>query len=99
MAAVMGPSGSGKSTLLYAVSGMDSITAGTVDFCGKTLQNERKKLYFYMRHTAQDLWFLTLCCRNRTVLGADDYIEKPYDIDTSWQKSKGFSSATTPLTP
>lgn len=37
MVAVMGPSGSGKSTLLYAVSGMDDITAGEVDFCGKNL--------------------------------------------------------------
>lgn len=44
MVAVMGPSGSGKSTLLYAVSGMDHITAGEVDFCGKNIsklgQNE-----------------------------------------------------------
>lgn len=30
--AVMGPSGSGKSTLLYALSGMDSITSGSVKF-------------------------------------------------------------------
>lgn len=37
MAAVMGPSGSGKSTLLYTVSGMDDITAGTVDFFGKDI--------------------------------------------------------------
>lgn len=37
MVAVMGPSGSGKSTLLYAVSGMDGITAGEVDFCGKNI--------------------------------------------------------------
>ena len=37
MVAVMGPSGSGKSTLLYAVSGMDNITAGEVDFCGKNI--------------------------------------------------------------
>lgn len=37
MVAIMGPSGSGKSTLLYAVSGMDSITAGKVNFCGKNL--------------------------------------------------------------
>ena len=37
MTAVMGPSGSGKSTLLYAVSGMDSITAGKVEFCGKNI--------------------------------------------------------------
>lgn len=37
MVAVMGPSGSGKSTLLYAVSGMDGITAGEVNFCGKDI--------------------------------------------------------------
>ena len=37
MVAVMGPSGSGKSTLLYAVSGMDSLTAGEVSFCGKNI--------------------------------------------------------------
>ncbi len=33
-AAVMGPSGSGKSTLLYSVSGMDSISEGSVIFEG-----------------------------------------------------------------
>ena len=33
MVAIMGPSGSGKSTLLYAVS----ITAGEVEFCGKSI--------------------------------------------------------------
>ena len=38
MVAVMGPSGSGKSTLLYAVSGMDTITAGEVKFCGKSIE-------------------------------------------------------------
>lgn len=37
MVAVMGPSGSGKSTLLYTVSGMDKMTAGSVDFFGKDL--------------------------------------------------------------
>jgi len=37
MVAVMGPSGSGKSTLLYAVSGMDSLTAGEGNFCGKNI--------------------------------------------------------------
>lgn len=45
MVAVMGPSGSGKSTLLYAVSGMDNITAGQVDFFGKNIsQLAPKKL-------------------------------------------------------
>lgn len=33
----MGPSGSGKSTLLYTVSGMDSMTAGQVNFRGKDI--------------------------------------------------------------
>lgn len=37
MVAVMGPSGSGKSTLLYTVSGMDSMTAGSVRFAGQSL--------------------------------------------------------------
>lgn len=37
MVAVMGPSGSGKSTLLYTVSGMDSLTAGRVNFFGQEL--------------------------------------------------------------
>lgn len=43
MVAVMGPSGSGKSTLLYTVSGMDSITAGNVEFCGKNIADINQK--------------------------------------------------------
>lgn len=43
MVAVMGPSGSGKSTLLYAVSGMDTITAGEVDFDGKNIAKMGQK--------------------------------------------------------
>lgn len=43
MTAIMGPSGSGKSTLLYAVSGMDSITAGQVDFCGRSIGDMGEK--------------------------------------------------------
>lgn len=43
MVAVMGPSGSGKSTLLYTVSGMDSLTAGRVKFCGRTIQDLNAK--------------------------------------------------------
>lgn len=39
MVAVMGPSGSGKSTLLYTVSGMDSMTSGTVLFGGKDISS------------------------------------------------------------
>ncbi|MBQ9956208.1 MAG: ABC transporter ATP-binding protein [Ruminococcus sp.] len=43
MVAVRGPSGSGKSTLLYAVSGMDSVTAGQVSFCGKNIAEMGEK--------------------------------------------------------
>ena len=43
MVAVMGPSGSGKSTLLYSVSGMDSVTAGEVAFCGKNIAGMGEK--------------------------------------------------------
>lgn len=43
MVAVMGPSGSGKTTLLYTVSGMDTITAGKVDFFGKELSSLKDK--------------------------------------------------------
>ncbi len=43
MVAVMGPSGSGKSTLLYTVSGMDSVTAGDVSFCGKSISQIKEK--------------------------------------------------------
>lgn len=43
MVAVMGPSGSGKSTLLYTVSGMDSVTAGEVLFCGKEIAKMGEK--------------------------------------------------------
>ena len=43
MVAVMGPSGSGKSTLLYAVSGMDSFTAGEVKFDGKNIEKMGQK--------------------------------------------------------
>ncbi len=37
MVAVMGPSGSGKSTLLYCVSGMDDITAGSVQVANEQI--------------------------------------------------------------
>ena len=43
MVAIMGPSGSGKSTLLYAVSGMDSITAGDAVFNGRSLKSLSQK--------------------------------------------------------
>lgn len=40
---VMGPSGSGKSTLLYTVSGMDTVSAGSVLFDGEELSSMKEK--------------------------------------------------------
>ncbi len=40
---IMGPSGSGKSTLLYTISGMDSMTAGTVVFDGEDISKLNDK--------------------------------------------------------
>lgn len=40
---IMGSSGSGKSTLLYALSGMDSVTAGKVSFEGTDITNMKEK--------------------------------------------------------
>lgn len=41
--AIMGPSGSGKSTLLYALSGMDSTSAGTAELDGAELTEMTEK--------------------------------------------------------
>lgn len=40
---IMGPSGAGKSTLLYALSGMDSISSGTVTYKGQELGHLSEK--------------------------------------------------------
>ncbi|MDE7342332.1 MAG: ABC transporter ATP-binding protein [Lachnospiraceae bacterium] len=57
MVAVMGPSGSGKSTLLYTVSGMDSMTAGKVDFFGKEIGSLRPKEMSQIRLTQMGFIF------------------------------------------
>ena len=40
---IMGSSGAGKSTLLYALSGMDTITAGSVIFKGQEISSFSEK--------------------------------------------------------
>lgn len=40
---IMGSSGAGKSTLLYALSGMDTITAGSVTFNGREISSFSEK--------------------------------------------------------
>ena len=69
MTAVMGPSGSGKSTLLYAVSGMDGITAGEVDFCGKSLIRMNEKELVALRLNEMGFIFQQMyMLKNRSVL-------------------------------
>lgn len=57
MVAIMGPSGSGKTTLLYAVSGMDNITAGEVDFFGKNIHDMSDKEISRVRLTEMGFVF------------------------------------------
>jgi putative ABC transport system ATP-binding protein len=54
---VMGPSGSGKSTLLYNISGMDTMTAGTVQFAGQDLAGLRQKELARLRLTTMGFIF------------------------------------------
>lgn len=69
MVAIMGPSGSGKSTLLYAVSGMDSITAGEVEFCGKNIAKMDEKALADLRLDEMGFIFQQMyMLKNLTVL-------------------------------
>jgi putative ABC transport system ATP-binding protein len=54
---VMGPSGSGKSTLLYNISGMDTMTAGTVRFAGQDLAGLGQKELARLRLTTMGFIF------------------------------------------
>lgn len=36
---IMGSSGAGKSTLMYSLSGMDTPTSGSIEFCGEDITN------------------------------------------------------------
>ena len=68
----MGPSGSGKSTLLYAVSGMDSITAGEAKFCGKSIAKMGEKELADLRLDEMGFIFQQMyMLKNLTVLGVD----------------------------
>jgi putative ABC transport system ATP-binding protein len=54
---VMGPSGSGKSTLLYSISGMDTMTAGSVLFAGQDLAVLSQKQLARLRLTTMGFIF------------------------------------------
>jgi putative ABC transport system ATP-binding protein len=74
--AVMGPSGSGKSTLLYNLSGMDTMTAGSVTFAGEELGALKPKELARLRLTTmgfifQHVYLLkNLCLLDNVVLPA-----------------------------
>ena len=74
--AVMGPSGSGKSTLLYNLSGMDTMTSGSVAFAGKELGSLKPKELARLRLTTmgfifQHVYLLkNLCLLDNVVLPA-----------------------------
>jgi putative ABC transport system ATP-binding protein len=73
---VMGPSGSGKSTLLYTISGMDSMSAGTVRFDGQELAGLNQKQLARLRLTSMGFIFQhvhllkNLCLLDNVVLPA-----------------------------
>ncbi|USQ75635.1 ABC transporter ATP-binding protein [Ornithinimicrobium cryptoxanthini] len=73
---VMGPSGSGKSTLLYTISGMDTISAGTVSFEGQDLTGMNQKQLARLRLTSMGFIFQhvhllkNLCLLDNVVLPA-----------------------------
>jgi putative ABC transport system ATP-binding protein len=73
---VMGPSGSGKSTLLYNISGMDTMTAGSVRFVGQDLASLDQKQLARLRLTTmgfifQHVYLLkNLCLLDNIVLPA-----------------------------
>jgi putative ABC transport system ATP-binding protein len=55
--AIMGPSGSGKTTLLFALSGMDSVDAGSVVFDGVELARLSDKALADVRRTKMGFVF------------------------------------------
>jgi putative ABC transport system ATP-binding protein len=73
---VMGPSGSGKSTLLYDISGMDTLTSGSVMFGGQDLAALSQKQLARLRLTTMGFIFQhvhllkNLCLLDNIVLPA-----------------------------
>lgn len=55
--AIMGPSGSGKSTFLYSISGMDSISEGSIWFHGKNITHMSEKELTQLRLTEMGFVF------------------------------------------
>lgn len=87
MVAVMGPSGSGKSTLLYTVSGMDNITAGSVNFNGSNIHKMNRKALADLRLDEMGFIFQQMyMLKNLTVL--DNIILPAYQSKKNKQSKK-----------
>lgn len=76
LVAVMGPSGSGKSTLLHTMSGLDTVTAGSVSLAGHDLGSLTPKQLARLRLTTVGFIFQhvhllkNLCLLDNVVLPA-----------------------------
>ena len=90
MVAIMGPSGSGKSTLLYAVSGMDGITSGEAEFCGRDIAKLREKELADLRLAEMGFIFQQMyMLKNLTVL--DNIILPAVQLGKNNETRKGIT--------
>ncbi len=78
---VMGPSGSGKSTLLYTVSGMDTVTAGSVLFEGKALSAMTKNELTHLRLTKMGFIFQQMYMMKKLCI-FDNIVLPAYQAET-----------------
>ncbi|MBL1227306.1 ABC transporter ATP-binding protein [Enterococcus sp. BWR-S5] len=88
---IMGASGSGKSTLMYALSGMDTMNGGTVDFQGQRLNDMTEEALANLRRTQMGFIFQQpTLLKNLSIL---DNIVLPMLRDKSNQPKEVFSRA------
>jgi putative ABC transport system ATP-binding protein len=88
---ILGPSGSGKSTLLNVISGLDTVTSGTIMFQGDCLTelSEREMTEFRREHLGfifQQYNLLQNLTVHDNVQIAADLSRQPLDIDTLLEK-------------
>lgn len=88
---IMGASGSGKSTLMYALSGMDTVNSGTVDFQGQRLNDMTEEALANLRRTQMGFIFQQpTLLKNLSIL---DNIVLPMLRDKKNQPKEVFSRA------
>lgn len=88
---IMGASGSGKSTLMYALSGMDTIDAGAVDFKGQQLNEKQEEELAQLRRTQMGFIFQQpTLLKNLSIL---DNIVLPLMKDKHGKSNEGMEKA------